>query len=111
MQLRFRSGLITKPRSDLVKTRELMFLLSYPSGGNSGSQAATLVIRALTLDEGTVRDWRRIVRREMLAGLALGSNLGAIGFMRIARTACRDQQILARLLHRRTSGGMVVSGA
>jgi magnesium transporter len=54
------------------------------SGGNSGSQAATLVIRALALGEVTVRDWWRIVRREMLAGLALGSILGAIGFMRIA---------------------------
>ena len=54
------------------------------SGGNSGSQAATLVIRALALGEVTVRDWWRIVRREMLAGLALGSILGAIGFLRIA---------------------------
>jgi len=54
------------------------------SGGNSGSQAATLVIRALSLGEVTLRDWRRIMRREIFSGLALGSILGAIGFLRIA---------------------------
>jgi magnesium transporter len=54
------------------------------SGGNSGSQASTLVIRALALDEIRVRDWSRVMRREVLAGLALGSILGAIGFLRIA---------------------------
>src|SRR5262245_23153650 len=53
------------------------------SGGNSGSQAATLVIRALTLGEVTMRDWWRIMRREVLSGLALGSILGGIGFLRI----------------------------
>ena len=54
------------------------------SGGNSGSQASTLVIRAMALDEIRVRDWWRVMRREVLAGLALGSILGAIGFLRIA---------------------------
>jgi magnesium transporter len=54
------------------------------SGGNSGSQAATLVIRALALGEVGVRDWWRVVRREMLSGLALGTILGTIGFLRIA---------------------------
>jgi len=54
------------------------------SGGNSGSQAATLVIRALALGEVTLRDWWQIVRREVLAGLALGTILGTIGFLRIA---------------------------
>ena len=53
------------------------------SGGNSGSQAATLVIRALALGEVTVRDWWRVMRRELLAGLALGAILGTIGFARI----------------------------
>ena len=53
------------------------------SGGNSGSQAATLVIRALALGEVTVLDWWRVMRREFLAGLALGTILGAIGFLRI----------------------------
>jgi len=53
------------------------------SGGNSGSQAATLVIRALALGEVTLRDWWRIMRREVCSGLALGSILGCIGFLRI----------------------------
>jgi len=53
------------------------------SGGNSGSQAATLVIRALALGEVRLRDWWRIMRREVFSGLALGSILGAIGFLRI----------------------------
>ena len=54
------------------------------SGGNSGSQAATLVIRALALGEVTLRQWWRVMRREVGSGLALGSILGAIGFVRIA---------------------------
>ena len=54
------------------------------SGGNSGSQAATLVIRALALGEVKLKDWWRVVRREVFTGLALGSILGCIGFMRIA---------------------------
>ena len=54
------------------------------SGGNSGSQAATLVIRAMTLTEVTLADWWRVVRREVFTGLALGSILGTIGFVRIA---------------------------
>jgi magnesium transporter len=53
------------------------------SGGNSGSQAATLVIRALALGEVTIRDWWRVMRREILAGVSLGAILGAIGFLRI----------------------------
>ena len=53
------------------------------SGGNSGSQAATLVIRALALGEVGIRDWWRVMRREVLAGLALGAILGSIGFLRI----------------------------
>jgi magnesium transporter len=54
------------------------------SGGNSGSQAATLIIRAMALGEVTLRDWWRVMRREILAGLALGLILGAIGFLRIS---------------------------
>ena len=53
------------------------------SGGNSGSQASTLVIRALALGEVGLRDWWRVMRREILAGLALGTILGSIGFVRI----------------------------
>lgn len=54
------------------------------SGGNAGSQAATLVIRALALGEFKLRDWWRIMRRELAAGTALGLILGLIGFLRIA---------------------------
>ena len=53
------------------------------SGGNSGSQAATLVIRALALGEVGLRDWWRVTRREIMAGIALGLILGTIGFLRI----------------------------
>jgi magnesium transporter len=53
------------------------------SGGNSGSQAATLVIRALALGEVNLRQWWHVMRREVMSGLALGGILGAIGFMRI----------------------------
>jgi len=54
------------------------------SGGNSGSQASTLVIRALALGEVGLMDWWRVIRREVLAGLTLGVILGSIGFMRIS---------------------------
>lgn len=53
------------------------------SGGNSGSQAATLVIRAMALGEVKLRDWWRVMRRELLSGLTLGAILGSIGFLRI----------------------------
>ncbi len=54
------------------------------SGGNSGSQAATLIIRALALGEVKLHDWWRVMRREMASGLMLGLVLGTIGFVRIA---------------------------
>jgi magnesium transporter len=54
------------------------------SGGNSGSQASTLVIRALALGELGLRNWWQVMRREINAGLALGTILGSIGFLRIA---------------------------
>jgi len=54
------------------------------SGGNSGSQAASLIIRALAVGEVTLRDWWRIMRREVLSGLALGSILGTVGFIRVS---------------------------
>ena len=53
------------------------------SGGNSGSQASTLVIRALALGEVNLRDWWQVMRREIFAGLSLGVILGSIGFLRI----------------------------
>jgi magnesium transporter len=54
------------------------------SGGNSGSQASMLIIRAMALGEVTLSDWWRVMRKEILAGLMLGLVLGAIGFLRVA---------------------------
>jgi magnesium transporter len=54
------------------------------SGGNSGSQAATLIIRALALREVKLTDWFWVMRREIASGMLLGCVLGAIGFLRIA---------------------------
>ncbi len=54
------------------------------SGGNSGSQAATLVIRAMAVGEIVLADWWLIMRREILSGLMLGSILGIIGFLQVA---------------------------
>jgi magnesium transporter len=53
------------------------------SGGNSGSQASTLVIRAMALGEVQLRDAFRVLRRELGAGLAMGTALGVIGFLRV----------------------------
>src|SRR5262252_217606 len=61
----------------------LFIPLIISSGGNSGSQATTLVIRAMALGEVRLRDWWRVVRREVIAGLALGLVLSTIGFLRI----------------------------
>lgn len=54
------------------------------SGGNSGSQASTLIIRAMALGEVRLIDWWRVMRREFLSGLSLGAILGTIGFVRIS---------------------------
>ena len=53
------------------------------SGGNSGSQATTLVIRAMALGEVKIRDWWRVIRRELVTGLGLGLILASIGLVRI----------------------------
>lgn len=54
------------------------------SGGNSGSQASTLIIQAMAVGEITVTDWWRVLRREILSGVMLGTVLGIIGFIRVA---------------------------
>jgi magnesium transporter len=61
----------------------LFIPLIISSGGNSGSQATTLVIRAMALGQVKLTDWWRVVRRELAAGLSLGLLLGTIGFIRI----------------------------
>ncbi len=65
----------------LILTNFLPLIMS--SGGNSGSQASTLIIQAMALGEVTIRDWWRVMRREILSGFVLGSILGIIGFIRI----------------------------
>jgi magnesium transporter len=73
--------------SNFQKTLEQVLVLStfipliISSGGNSGSQAATLIIQALALGEITVNDWWRIIRREILSGLFMGITLGVFGFL------------------------------
>src|SRR5262249_16129049 len=61
----------------------LFIPLIISSGGNSGSQASTLVVRALALGELKLRDWWRVIRREFMAGLSLGLLLATLGFVRI----------------------------
>lgn len=62
----------------------LFIPLVMSSGGNSGSQASTLIIQAMAVGEITIKDWWRVVRREVLSGLTLGAFLGLIGFFRIS---------------------------
>ena len=73
--------------SNFQKTLEQVLVLStfipliISSGGNSGSQAAALIIQALALGEITVMDWWRIARREIKSGLLMGITLGFVGFL------------------------------
>lgn len=64
-------------------TLSLFIPLIISSGGNSGSQASTLIIQAMALGEVTLAEWWRVMRREILSGLLLGSILGIVGFTRI----------------------------
>ena len=72
--------------SGFQKTLEQVLVLStfipliISSGGNSGSQAATLIIQAMALGEITVQDWWRIAKREIQSGLFMGVTLGILGF-------------------------------
>jgi magnesium transporter len=61
----------------------LFIPLIISSGGNSGSQASTLVIQALATGDIIVADWWRVLRRELISGVLLGSVLGLVGFLRI----------------------------
>src|SRR5262249_30025238 len=62
----------------------LFLPLIISSGVTPGSQATTLIIRAMSLGEVTLRDWWRVMRREALSGVSLGVVLGTIGFLRIS---------------------------
>ena len=61
----------------------LFIPLIMSSGGNSGSQASTLIIQAMALGELTITDWWKVMRRELISGTILGVILGSIGFLRI----------------------------
>ncbi len=65
----------------IVLTNFIPLIMS--SGGNSGSQASTLIIQAMALGQVTIADWWRVMRREILSGFMLGLILGSIGFIRI----------------------------
>lgn len=62
----------------------LFIPLIISSGGNSGSQASTLIIQAMAVGEITIHDWWRVLRREIMSGLLLGAVLGLLGFFRVA---------------------------
>ena len=81
-------------QAELAKALVLaLFLpLIISSGGNSGSQASTLMIRAMALGEVTLRDWWHVMRREIQAGLLLGLVLGIIGTVRVAAWAIADER-------------------
>jgi magnesium transporter len=81
-------------QQELAKALVLaLFLpLIISSGGNSGSQASTLMIRAMALGEVTLRDWWRVMRREVQAGLLLGLILGVIGIIRVSSWAIASQR-------------------
>lgn len=71
---------------DKLSVLALFVPLCISTGGNSGSQAATLITRALALGQVQLKDWLRVLAHELLMGLALGLTLGAIGFARAALT-------------------------
>jgi magnesium transporter len=66
----------------VVLTLFLPLIIS--SGGNAGSQAATLVIRAMALGELRLKDWWMVIRKEIFSGIFLGAILGTLGFFRVA---------------------------
>jgi magnesium transporter len=77
----------------------LFLPLIISSGGNSGSQASTLIIRAMALGEVTLRDWWRVAGRELQAGLSLGIILGAIGALRVAAWSVIGNKYLHRQIY------------
>jgi magnesium transporter len=68
---------------DLIPVLSMFLPLIISSGGNSGSQASTLVIRAMALDEVRPADWWRVLRREQVIGIALGAILGTLAALRV----------------------------
>ncbi len=77
----------------------LFLPLIISSGGNSGSQASTLIVRAMALGEITLRDWWRVALREIQAGLSLGAILGTIGILRVALWSIVGEKYFHRQLY------------
>jgi len=86
-----------------VTALALFVPLCISTGGNSGSQAATLITRAMALGHVTTRDWWKVLRREIVMGAALGLTLGIVGFVRASLT---PQSILGTT-DRWTIGGVI----
>jgi magnesium transporter len=68
---------------DKALVLSLFIPLIISSGGNTGSQASSLIIQALTVGEVTLEDWWNVMRREIVSGILLGTVLGIIGFSRV----------------------------
>lgn len=89
-----------------VTALALFVPLCISTGGNSGSQAATLITRAMALGDVTTRDWWRVLRRELVMGAALGLALGVVAFVRASVT---PQHILGSM--DRVTMGFVIGGS
>jgi magnesium transporter len=96
------------PVFEAVKGASYYVPLLISTGGNSGSQSATLIIRGLAVGEVKTHDWGRIFLREMMQGLVLGVVLAAIGFARVLMY--RDQHIHFAFTIALTLIGIVVTG-
>jgi magnesium transporter len=96
------------PVFEAIKGASYYVPLLISTGGNSGSQSSTLVIRGLAVGEVRLRDWWRILYRELGMGLALGTGLGAIGFLRVLMY--RDQHLDFAVTIAFTLVGIVTTG-
>ena len=96
------------PVFEAIKGASYYVPLLISTGGNSGSQSSTLIIRGMAVGEIKPRDWWRILFREAGMGLVLGAGLGAIGFLRVLMY--RDQHIDFALTVAFTLVGIVMTG-
>jgi magnesium transporter len=96
------------PVFEAIKGASYYVPLLISTGGNSGSQSSTLIIRGMAVGEIKPKDWWRIIVREMAMGLVLGALLGAIGFARVLMY--RDQHIPFALTVAFTLVGIVMTG-
>jgi magnesium transporter len=96
------------PVFDAIKGAAYYIPLLISAGGNSGSQSSTLIIRGLAVGEVKMRDWSRILVRELAMGLVLGLGLGVVGFVRVLMY--RDQHVEFALTVAVTLVGIVMTG-